>query len=621
MGGARWESDVDGSGEKGVVNSKVPAVKMVQAKIMPQEGRRAMQYRTVRIIGIALMFIVVISFVLTACSSPTPQAPQIVKETQVVQQTVIVAGTPQVIEKVVTVTPSPATPVPTQSTGPKRGGTMTILVGEEFKGLNNLIDSGTEGEYPEEQFSEALVQATMDRKLVPGLATSWDISPDGLTYTFHLRQGVKYHDGTPFNADSVKWEFDKVIEPGSYSGGKWIPYIAGSKVIDPYTISVTLKQPWYDFLNELAFDEDMNPISPTAYQKWGQDYGFKAAVGTGPYMFDHWTRGTELVLVRNPDYWGKDAQGNQLPYIDKLIYRPALEDSVKMIQLATQNADAIFAVPRTQVKALKTDSGIVVDSVPAGTVDYLAFVTDYGPFKDKKVRQALSYAINRQEIVDTIFGGQAAVANSIFPPILFVSTNDKVVYDYNPDKAKAMLAEAGYGPNNPLKFLMLTSNAQPYNDEAVLVQAQLKKIGVQADVQQLEKAALSTYTSGTAPDAKDKRQSFVYRYGYDGTFINDYTYRSFYSTGSLNNFAYNKVGGAQNPVVDKLMLDALLLMDKDQIKTTNQKINDLLLDDAPWVWIAFENNIDAWRSYVKGLHAWTLNLMPMKEVWLDKPSQ
>ncbi len=507
---------------------------------------------------------------------------------------------------------------PSQTPTPKRGGTLTILLAEEVKGLNNLADSGTEGEYPLEQITEALVQATMDRQLVPGLATSWEVSQDGLEYTFHLRQGVKFHDGTPFDAEAAKWYMDKIIEPNSYSGGKWAPYIKKNDIVDANTIKITLQQPWYDFLNELAFDEDMNPQSKTAMDKLGNDYGFKGAVGTGPFMFDHWTRGQELVLVRNPNYWGKDAQGNQLPYLDKIVYRAVLEDSVKMMQLTTKNADAIFNVPFNNVKALKIDPNIVVDSVPAGTVHYLGFATENPVFNNVKVRQALCYAIDRKAIVDTIFAGQAAVGNGIFPPVLFVAKNDQVVYDYNPDKAKALLNEAGYNASKPLKFAMLTSNASLYQDEAVLVQSQLKKVGVQADIQALEKAALSTYTSGTAPDAKEKRQAFLYRYGYDGTFINDYTYRSFFSTGSLNNFGYNKPGGFMNPAVDKLMVDTLLLMDKDKIKENNQKLNDMLLQDAPWCWIAFQNNINAWESYVKGIKTWTLDLMPMKEVWLDK---
>jgi peptide/nickel transport system substrate-binding protein len=338
-----------------------------------------MQYKFGRIMGIALVFVLVVSFALAACSSPTPQAPQVVKET------VIVAGFPQVVERVVTATPLPA---PTQSTGPKRGGTLNVIIAEEVKGLYNQADSGTEGEYPLNQITDGLVNADPDRNIIPGLATSWEVSPDGLTYTFKLRQGVKFHDGTEFDADDVKWTFDEGIKPGRYSGGKYVPYIAGTEKIDKYTVKITLKQPWADFMPTLAYEEDLDIMARESVEKWGVDYGFKASVGTGPFKFDHWTRGQELVLVRNEDYWDK-AQG--YPYLDKIVYRAVTEDAVKMMQLSTKNVDIILTVPFNFVAALKLDKNVVVDSTAGGTVHWLGFATENAPFKDLKTRQALCY--------------------------------------------------------------------------------------------------------------------------------------------------------------------------------------------------------------------------------------
>jgi ABC-type transport system substrate-binding protein len=383
-----------------------------------------------------------------------------------------------------------------------------------------------------------------------------------------------------------------------------IPYIKGTDIIDDYTVKITLKGPWYDFINLLAFEEDLDILSREAVEKWGEDYGYKAAVGTGPFMFDHWTRGEELTLVRNPNWWG--AGDEDLPYLDQIVYRAVKEDSVKLIQLSTKNVDLIFNVPFNDVTALQSDPNVVVASTPGGTIHFLAFVSNKAPFDNPKVRQAITQAIDKQAIVDAIFGGHAVVANGIFPPSLFVTKNDVVTYPYDPEQAKALLAEAGYGPNNPLKFLTL------YTDEAVLVQAQLKEIGVEVEILPLEKAALSTYTSGSAPDAEEKRQTFLYRYGYVGTFINDYTFRSFYSSGSLNLFGYN------NPQVDELILKAYQEPDKDKLLTANQAVNDAIVADCPWVFIAFQNNIFAYQNYVQGLSAWPMNTLPMNAVWLDK---
>jgi ABC-type transport system substrate-binding protein len=554
--------------------------------------------------------LVLVSLAIAGCG--TAQTPEVVEKlvTQQVEVTRIIAGTPVVEtvvqEKVVQVTPTPEP----KATGPRHGGTLTIIIPEEAKGLYNQTDSGTEGEWPLNQITEGLVERDINRNIIPGLATNWEVSDDGLVYTFQLRKGVEFHDGTDFNAQDVKWTFDQAIKPDTYSGGKWAPYIQGTEIVDDYTVKITLKGPWYDFINLLAFEEDLDILSQEAVEKWGEDYGYKAAVGTGPFMFDHWVRGEELTLVRNPDWWG--AGDDDLPYLDQIVYRPVKEDSVKLIQLATKNVDLIFNVPFNDVSALQSDANITVASTPGGTIHFLAFVSNKPPFNDPKVRQAITMAIDKQAIVDSVFAGHAVVANGIFPPSLFVSKNDEVTYPYDPEKAKELLAEAGYGPDNPLKFLMLTSDATLYTDEAVLVQAQLKEVGVEVEILPLEKAALSTYTSGSAPDAEEKRQTFLYRYGYVGTFINDYTFRSFYSDGSLNLYGYN------NPEVDDLILEAYQEPNKDKLLEANQAVNDAIVADAPWVFIAFQNNIFAYQNYVQGLAPWPMNTLPMNAVWLDK---
>jgi ABC-type transport system substrate-binding protein len=574
-----------------------------------------MSNKVVFILGL----IALLALVLSACATPSPEVQVVTKVVEVEKEvTKIVESTPvvekvvetQVVEVVVTPTPTP------KPTGPRHGGTLTIIIPEEVKGLYNQADSGTEGEYPLNQITDGLVNADIDRNIVPGLAESWEISDDGLDYTFHLRQGVKFHDGTDFDAEDVKWTMDQAIIPGSYSANKWEPYIAGTEIIDQYTVKITLKAPWYDFMNLLAFEEDLDILSREAVEKWGDDYGYKAAVGTGPFKFDHWNRGEELVLVRNEDYWGAGEEG--LPYLDSIVYRAVVEDSVKLIQLATKNADVIYTVPFNEVSALDTDPNVVVDSTPGGTVHFLAMVTNRPPFDDIRVRQALNYAIDRQAIVDTIFAGQATVANGLFPPMLFVSENDKVFYPYDPDKAKQLLEEAGYTSDNPLKFLLLTSNASLYQDEAVLVQAQLKEIGVEVEVLPLEKAALSTYTQKTAPDSEEKRQAFLYRYGYSGTFINDYTYRTYYSGAALNLSGYNQPGAPVHSEVDELLVESIQLVDKDKILENNHKLNEMIMMDAPWVRIAFQNNVIAYQSHVKGLKNWPLCTMPMVQVWLDQ---
>ncbi len=564
---------------------------------------------------------VLLAAIIAACApapapvSPTqaPKATDAPKATAAPAQPTAAPAQPTAAPKA---TDAPKATEAPKAAAPKRGGTLTILNIEEVKGLFNHTDSGTEGEYTLNQITEGLVVADIDMNIVPALATSWEMSKDGLEYTFKLRQGVKFHDGTDFDADDVKWTFDQAIIPNSYMGAKWIPYIKSTQVIDKYTVKITLVEPWYDFLTMLAYEEDLDILSREAVEKWGKDYGYKAAVGTGPFKFDHWNRGEELVIVRNENYWDKD---KGYPYLDKIVYRAVLEDTVKVMQLNTKAADLVFNFPFNEVDNIKKSPNIVVESTPGGTQHYWGFVADKAPFNDAKTRQAMCYAVDRKAIVDTVFRGHAAVANGIFPPQLFVAENDKVYYPYDPDKAKKLLTEAGYSDAKPLKFYMLTSNASLYMDMAVLIQAQLKKIGVQAEVVPLEKAALSTYMSGQAADSATKRQSILYRRGLSGLLMNDYTLRGYYSKGGANDLGYNKPGGGiSNPEVEQLILDTYKLTDKATLITNNRKLNALILGDCPRVYIAYQNNVIAFQNYVKGLKNWPLNTMPMKQVWLDK---
>jgi ABC-type transport system substrate-binding protein len=565
-------------------------------------------------LAMLLVVATVLASLVAACG-PTP-TPQVIKETVVVEKEVekkVEVEVTKVVEVQVEVTAEPVV----EKTGPSHGGTLTMVLREEPLGLDNFADPGTQGQFVIKQMVEGLVNADMDQNIAPRLAESWEMSDDGTVYTFHLRKGVKFHDGTEFDAEDVKWTFDEAIIPDTYMGRKWAPYVESTEIVDKYTVKVNLIAPWFDFMTYIAYEDDLAIRSRDAVEEWGDEYGYKAVVGTGPFKFDHWVRGEELVLIRNDEWWGAGEEG--LPYLDKIMYRTIPEEATKMVQLVTGNVDVVSQVPFENAAAYRSDPNLVVESTPAGTQHYLYLSPWFPPFDDIELRQAMNYAIDKQAIVDSVFAGEAAVSNGIFPPTVFVHENDRIIYPYDPEKAKQMLAEAGYDEANPLKFLLLTSSASPYVDEAILVQAQLAEIGVQAEVLPMENVALVTYIMQQAPDWEQKRQALLFRRGLSGLVINDYTYRGFFSTGAANRNGYNQEGGIQNPEVEQLILDTYQLTDKDKLQENCHKLNEMIMMDAPAVFIAYENNIIANQKYVKGFRGnWPLPFMTMEGVWLEK---
>ena len=320
-------------------------------------------------------------------------------------------------------------------------------------------------------FYEGLFGFNEKLELRPVLAESYDVSPDGLVYTFHLRKGVKFHDGTDFNAEAVKVNFDRVTNPeNKLKRYSLYSNIAKTEVVDDLTAKVTLKTPFSPFINQLAHPSAVM-ISPTALKKYGKDIMFHP-VGTGPYKFVEWKQTDYLKGAKNENYWRPG-----LPKIDTITWVPVVDNNARSAMMRTGEAHFTFPVPYEQAAVLEKDEHLKLVAAPSIVTRYLNMNMLQKPFDDLRVRQAINYAINKEALAKVAFSGPLPqgvdYAVKLGP------------WPYNPKKAKELLAEAGY-PNGFETTLWSAYNHTTGQKVIQFIQQQLAQVGIKAQVQALE---------------------------------------------------------------------------------------------------------------------------------------
>jgi ABC-type transport system substrate-binding protein len=426
--------------------------------------------------------------------------------------------------------------------------------------------------------------------LRPGLAESWDISEDGLVYTFHLRQGVTYHDGTPFNADAVITWYNSIKEgaPGSQFDATRMPYMAGfltdlvSEVakVDDATVTFTLPEAYSPLLANLAIPIFGIP-SPTALQQFGLDLSVNPS-GTGPFSLaspDDWTRDSQLVLTANPNYLGG------APSVSQVVFKIAPESSARLQQVEAGEVDiALFLTPDDVKKARDNADLQVVEDAGLNT-NNVEFNVKKDPFTSKEVRQALNYAVNKEELSQGLYDGGMVPAGGVLPPSDWAYNPDLKSYPYDPAKATELLTAAGYGEGNPLTFtFMVYTVARGYNPAGdrlgTAIQEYWKQVGVEAEIQ------TSEWTQYRADRRADMFQ--VSLSGWQG------------DNGDPDNFLYALLGkknwgGANtswydNPQVEELLLQAQRISDQEQRKELYHQAEQMIVDDAPWVFLGYQKH-------------------------------
>ncbi len=417
-------------------------------------------------------------------------------------------------------------------------------------------------------------------EIAPALAVSWDISADGKTYTFKLRKGVKFHDGSPFNAEAVKYSMERQFKDDhpAHGSGKYpfaeeyLGNVASIDAIDSSTVRFNLKQPFGPFLQYLTH-LSIRIVSPAALAKWGKDITTHPS-GTGPYKLVNWQPGVKAVLEANEDYWGG------APAVKKLIFVPIVEAQARLSAITTGEVDLTYDVPTESLGALRKDPNVKVLEGLSAHVWYFVLNTKLQnpPFNNKLIRQAMNYAVDKEAIVKNILQGTGTIAYSPLSPIYGKAYNENVTrYTYNPAKAKELLAKAGYPDGFECKMMVPVSGSgmQSPVDMGTYVQANLAAVGIKCEIQTMEWGAyLAQYRKSPQMAAMSWNSTVG-----DPDYV---LYRLFHS--SAHPPAWN-AGWYKNDKVDKLLSDARRETDQAVRLKQYREAQALIVDDAPWIFI------------------------------------
>ncbi|MGE7843359.1 ABC transporter substrate-binding protein [Lysinibacillus sp. NPDC093712] len=458
----------------------------------------------------------------------------------------------------------------------------TVTEGESFKVTVNLY--------------ETLINfGDEDVTLHPGLAKSWEASDDGLTYTFQLEEGVKFHDGSDFNAEAVVKNFERWK-----AGADKFPYfmsqftMGGEQVIEAitaegdYTVVFKLKQPQAPFLKNLA----MSPFaiaSPTAFEA-NDDSLIDKPVGTGPFKFVKWTRNDSITIEKNPDY-----RIAGFPKLDKVIFRSIPDNSARLNALNNGEVDVVDGLSPSDKGSIETNGDLQLIERPSMNVGYLGLTVTRPPFDNVKVRQAVNYAIDKQALVDAFYEGLAQPAKNPMPPVIAGYNDDITGYAYDPEKAKALLKEAGYdGKEIELWAMPVPRPYMPDGQKiAEAIQKNLADVGIPSKIVSFEWATYLEKAQNGEADA------FLLGWTGDNGDADNFLYTLL----DADNIGSNNYTFYDNQELHKLFVAAQTEVNEDKRIELYKQAQVIISEDAPWVPLAHSIPILAATTKVTNYHA------------------
>lgn len=415
----------------------------------------------------------------------------------------------------------------------------------------------------------------------PALASRWEISADGLRYTFHLRDGVRFQDGTPFNADAVKFTFERMLNkqhPYYHTGPFPLSFFFSSidtiTTPDAQTVVLTLKHPFAPLLSNLATPAGLI-VSPTAVKKYDKETG-RHPVGTGAFRFAEWQANQRVVLTASPHYW------DGAPKLKAVVFRPVTDGNTRTAEMLSGGIDAMVEVPPDTVKTFADNPQFQMHQAVGPHVWFLLLNTKEKPFNDKRVRQAVNYAVNKQALVDNILQGSAQVADGPIPSAFEWAANKEVTpYPYDPAKARALLKEAG-AEGATLNFYVTEGGSGMLDPVpmATAIQADLKAVGLNVTLQTWEwNTYLAKVNAGLTPHTQMAEMAWMTN---DPDTLPFLTLRrdAWPDKGGFNSGYYS------NPEVDKLLDEARSSSDRQKRGALYRQVQAIVHDDAPWLFVA-----------------------------------
>ncbi|MBT2216150.1 ABC transporter substrate-binding protein [Virgibacillus dakarensis] len=468
----------------------------------------------------------------------------------------------------------------------KTDGEKTLIFGRGADSIQLDPSKITDGEsiYVTNQIYDTLVRYKEENTEVrPALATEWNVSDDGLTWTFQLRDDVKFHDGNDFSAEDVVYNFERWATSAEFI---YYGYMFGASEDDlggiiekveatgDYEVTITLSEPNAPFLQTLAMPP-FGIASPEAVEKYGEDY-FKNPVGTGPFVFDEWVPDDSITVTKNDDYFGEVAN------VEKVIFRTIPDNGARFMELQSGSIDMMTGLNPQDIQTAEDDENLQIIRRPSMNVSYLAMNTEKeGPMSEKLVRQAINLAIDKEKLI-TLYEGIGKPAKNPLPPSLWGYNDDIEDYGYDVEEAKKLLAEAGYADGFDTN-LYIFSNPRDYMPQpkvtAQAIQEMLKEVNINVEIVEND---WDTHLAATENGEHD--MAFLGWTGDNGdpdNFLYVLLDKDNAKMGSAGNIAFYK-----SDELHDLLKQAQTEMDQEKRTELYLQAQELIHEDAPWFPIA-----------------------------------
>ncbi|MBQ4781511.1 glutathione ABC transporter substrate-binding protein GsiB [Pectobacterium versatile] len=482
-----------------------------------------------------------------------------------------------------------------------------IAVGSTFTSLDPYDANDSLSQTVAKSFYQGLFGFDKDMKLVNVLADSYDASPDGLTYTVKLHPGVKFHDGSAFNAAAVKVNLDRASNPDNrLKRYNLFKMIDKTEAVDDLTVKITLKTPFSAFVNNLAHPAAVM-ISPAALKQYGKDIGFHP-VGTGPYRFVAWNQTDFVKVEKFNGYWKAG-----LPKLDSITWRPVVDNNTRAALLQTGEAQFAYPIPFEQAKVLEKNDKLALVASPSILHRYISMNVTQKPFDNLKVREALNYAINKEALIKVAFSGYATPAEGPLPSSIDYSVKYHP-WPYDPAKARELLKEAGY-PDGFTTTLWSSHNHSTAQKVLQFTQQQLAQVGVKVQVTAMDAGQRAAEVEGKG--VKETGVRLFYTGWSASTGEADWALSPLFATASWPPAQFN-TAFYSNPQVDADLANALKTTDRTEKQKLYKDAQDKIWADAPWIFLATERLVSANSKKLTGFYVMPDTLFSFEEADLKE---
>jgi peptide/nickel transport system substrate-binding protein len=483
---------------------------------------------------------------------------------------------------------------------PKPGGILKAGMQADPTSLDPQKEGLTAIWHVSEQIYDGLTRIiTPDLSVSPGLAESWEVSNDGITYTFHLRPGVLFHDGTPLKASDVKFTYERLVDPKFAStNAADLASMKSVEAPDDQTVVMTLNAPDASLLATLAGGSCK--VVSEAFAKAHNNDLSQVAMGTGPFKFVEYVPNTRLVFEKNADYWEEGK-----PYLDGIEMTIAADDTSRTAAVVSGTVDFIEYAPLRDVDSLQQDPSIALAGDANTNIRFIGLSLTKEPFSKPQVRQAIAAVVDRNAMLGPTVFGHGTPTAVLFPPDFWATLPTEVPAP-DVEKAKSLMAEAGY-PDGFQTTIISWSQYSFLSNAAVVLQEQLRQIGIEAELNLVENATMidQVYVNKTFDIVVTGESAYVD----PNTLI-----LPAFHTGESGNFV-----GYSNPDADKLIEQGIAVADQAERAKIYQDLQKILLEDLPWINLFIANQFEAMKTDVKGyVHIPTGSNISFRETWLDR---